>query len=85
MTDMTPIAVRLTTERVKTMLEAAGAQNVSVKDVPRRPGLIREAGMWAFFSYFGKRFVWGIRAGAYERNFARDVATELGAANSRPL
>ena len=78
MTDMTPIASRLTPERARTLLEAAGAEKVSIK--------VRTLGsMWAFFSYFGERRVWGIRANAFERNFARDVANTLKTANQQPL
>jgi hypothetical protein len=70
MNDMTPITVRLTPDRAKALLEEAGADNVHVK--------ARTSGkMWAFFSYLGEGCVWGLRVGALERNFARDVATEL--------
>lgn len=70
MNDMTPLAVRLTPDRAKALLEEAGADNVHVK--------ARTSGkMWAFFSYLGENIVWSLRIGAIERNFARDVATEL--------
>jgi hypothetical protein len=72
MNDMTPLglAVRLTPDRAKALLEEAGADNVYVK--------ARTSGkMWAFFSYLNENCVWSLRVGALERNFARDVATEL--------
>ena len=76
MTDMTPIAIKLTADRAKTMLESAGASEVTVKVKPMGK-------MWAFFTYWGKGCVWGIRSGAFERNFARDVERELRTANER--
>lgn len=76
MTDMSPIAIKLTPDRAKSMLEAAGASEVYVKVKPMGK-------MWAFFTYWGKGFVLGIRSGAFERNFARDVEREFRTANER--
>lgn len=82
MTDMTPITVRLTADRAKTLLEAAGARSVTIRE--RRAGQFRpEAGMWAFFTYWDRACVWGIRAGAWEWNFLKDVQREFKTANDR--
>lgn len=78
MNDMTPIAIRLTPERAKTLLEAAGADAVHVKINGKRS-------MWAFFTYFEQGFVWILRYGAFERNFAKDVEREFRAANERVI
>ena len=75
MNDMSPIAIRLTSDRAKTILEAAGATEVHIKAKHPR--------MWAFFTYWGKGWVWVLRDRAFERNFAQDVERELKAANER--
>ena len=69
MTDMTPLAVRLTAEHAKAMLEDAGATNVAV--------IGRGVRMLAFFEFRKKREAWVIRGNAWVRNFANDVAREL--------
>lgn len=66
----------LTSLSAKRFLESGGAENVSIK--ARMSGK-----MWAYFEHFGRGHVWGIRVGAIERNFVRDVATELRPANSK--
>lgn len=71
MNDMTPIQVAtLTPDRAKSLLERAGARHVTIK--ARKSGKL-----WAFFSYLGQGWVWGLRMGALEQNFARDVEAEL--------
>lgn len=70
MNDMTPVAVRLTAELAKTMLEGAGARNVSVVGRGMR--------MLAFFEVQRKRHAWIIRGDGWLRNFQQDVARELG-------
>jgi hypothetical protein len=69
MNDMSPIAVRLTAEHAKTMLEEAGAQNVAV--------IGRGMRLLAFFETGRKRQAWIIRGDGWVRNFAQDVAREF--------
>lgn len=71
MNDMTPFAVRLTADHARTMLEEAGARNVSVVG--------RGMKFLAFFETGRKRQAWIIRGDAWVRNFANDVARELRA------
>jgi hypothetical protein len=71
MNDMTPLAVRLTAEHAKTMLEEAGAKNVSVVG--------RGIRMLAFFEARHKRQAWIIRGNAWVSNFAMDIVRELKA------
>jgi hypothetical protein len=67
-------AVPLNEYRAKEIMLAAGAEKVSVK--------ARTSGkMWVYFSRWGKNFVWGLRVGALERNFAREVAREFAVIN----
>lgn len=61
----------LTAERARDLLEAAGARRVSIME------RAKSGRLWAFFSYLGVARVWGLRTGAMEANFARDVAREL--------
>lgn len=68
MTDMTPIAVRLTAEHVQALLEGAGARKVTVVG--------RGLRLLAFFEYGRKRQAWVIRNG-WLKNFERDVAREF--------
>lgn len=70
MNDMTPVAVRLTADHAKTMLEEAGARNVAVVGKGLR--------LLAFFETGRKRQAWIIRGDAWVRNFASDVAREFG-------
>lgn len=69
MNDMTPLAVRLTAEHAKSMLEDAGAQNVHVVG--------RGIKLLAFFETDRKRQAWVIRGNGWVRNFAQDVAREF--------
>jgi hypothetical protein len=69
MNDMTPVTVRLTADRAKTMLEEAGARNVHVVGRGYR--------MLAFFETGRKRQAWIIRGNGWVHNFANDVAREL--------
>lgn len=71
MNDMTPLAVRLTADHAKTMLEEAGAQNVVVVG--------RGLKLLAFFEARRKRQAWVIRGNAWVHNFAMDVIRELKA------
>ena len=69
MNDMTPIAVRLTAEHAKALLEDAGATKVSVVGKGLR--------MLAFFEFRKRREAWVIRGNGWLRNFENDVAREL--------
>jgi hypothetical protein len=69
MNDMSPLAVRLTAEHAKALLEEAGAKKVCVVGRGYR--------MLAFFETDRKRQAWIIRGDAWARNFALDVAREL--------
>ena len=71
MNDMTPIALRLTADRAKAMLEDAGATNVAV--------IGRGIRLLAFFEKRSKRQAWVIRGDAWVRNFANDIIRELKA------
>lgn len=71
MNDMTPLAVRLTADHAKFMLEEAGARNVSVVG--------RGIRMLAFFEKGRKRQAWVIRGDAWVVNFANDLAREFRA------
>jgi hypothetical protein len=71
MNDMTPVPVRLTAERAKTMLEMAGARKVSV--------IGRGRMMLAIFQNGRKPEAWIIRSDGWTHNFANDVARELKA------
>lgn len=71
MNDMTPLAVRLTAEQAKAMLEDAGATKVTV--------IGRGLRLLAFFEIGRKREAWVIRSNGWVRNFAQDVARELRA------
>lgn len=71
MNDMTPLPVRLTADHARSMLEEAGAMNVSV--VGRGMKLL------AFFEARRKRHAWVIRGDAWVRNFANDIIRELKA------
>lgn len=76
MNDMSHFNVRLTPERVKFLLETAGARNVSMR--------VRTSGkMFVYFTYLGKGFVWSLRFGALEWNFAFNVEREFKSANER--
>jgi hypothetical protein len=68
--DVPRFDIVLTPERAKEILEQAGAVNVHIK--------ARTSGkMWAYLAHEGKNLIFGLRLGAYERNFIRDVSREL--------
>jgi hypothetical protein len=69
MNDMTPLAVRLTADHAKSLLEEAGARNVCVVG--------RGFKFLAFFEKGKRREAWIIRGDAWVKNFADDVAREL--------
>lgn len=71
MNDMTPLAVRLTAEHAKELLEGAGARNVSVVGRGMRLLAFFESGKPR------KRQAWIIRGDGWVRNFEQDVAREF--------
>ena len=69
MNDMTPLAVRLTAEHAKALLEDAGATKVSV--------IGKGMKLLAFFEFRRKREAWIIRGNGWLPNFKSDVAREF--------